>query len=250
MSPVLQVSPWALTKKVVVSVPGTKHSCDAKCRIAYSNDPEGERGSISLSIKAALANSNNRLDSLILAISPKTIQKCSLVQRSKFNLCPAELSSKIRQTISDAKVVSTLSIRFDWPGSVLCPSGAESLSSSDPGDSNFIAFAHICQSNSLRLHFARVQFQEEEFKTLEKFCSGIQRLQPQSFAHHRHPGVVKRHPRIFKLSPPPYDEEHVSTQAEQADPPPYNDQPELNSVLGKRDRGMYHLHMYRRFRLS
>ncbi|PTU24704.1 hypothetical protein P175DRAFT_046492 [Aspergillus ochraceoroseus IBT 24754] len=247
MSPVLQESHWDLTKKVVVSVPGTKHSCDAKCRIAYSNDPE--RGSISLSIKAALANSTNSSDSLTLNICPEAIQKSSLVKRSNPNLCPSELSSKIRQTISGATAVSTLSIYLARPGIVLCPSWAKSLSSSDPRDSNFIAFAHICQSKSLRLHFARVQFQGEEFETLRKFCSRIQTLQPESFAHHRH-GVVKRDPSIFKLSPPPYDEEQVSTPAEQADPPQYNDQPELNPVIGKRDRGMSHLHIYRRFQLS
>ncbi|KKK23613.1 hypothetical protein ARAM_002858 [Aspergillus rambellii] len=206
MSPVLQESHWDLTKKVVVSVPGTKHSCDANS------------------------------DSLTLNICPEAIQKSSLVKRSNPNLCPSELSSKIRQTISGATAVSTLSIYLARPGIVLCPSWAKSLSSSDPRDSNFIAFAHICQSKSLRLHFARVQFQGEEFETLRKFCSRIQTLQPESFAHHRH-GVVKRDPSIFKLSPPPYDEEQVSTPAEQADPPQYNDQPELNPVIGKRDRG-------------
>ncbi|PYH79113.1 hypothetical protein BO82DRAFT_356703 [Aspergillus uvarum CBS 121591] len=234
MSPVLQESHWVLSKKVVVSVPGTKHSCDARCRIAYSNDPE--RGSISLSIKAALANSTDRSDSLTLNICPKAVRNSSLVKRSKPNLCPSELSSKIRQTISGATDVSTLSIHLARPGIVLCPSWAKSLSSSDPEDSNFIAFAHICQSESLRLHFALVQFQGGEFETLRKFCSKIQTLQPESFDHHRR-GVVERDPSIFQLSPPPYDEEHVSTPAEQADPPQYNDQPELNPVIGKRDRG-------------
>ncbi|PYI21545.1 hypothetical protein BO86DRAFT_39038 [Aspergillus japonicus CBS 114.51] len=247
MSPVLPESHWVLSKKVVVSVPGTKHSCDARCRIAFSNDPE--RGSISLSIKTALANSTDRSDSLTLNICPKAVRNSSLVKRSKPNLCPSDLSLKIRQTISGATDVSTLSIHLARPGIVLCPSWAKSLSSSDPEDSNFIAFAHICQSKSLRLHFALVQFQEGEFESLRKFCSRIQILQPESFDHHRH-GVVERDPSIFKLSPPPYDEEHVPTPAEQADPPQYNDQPGLNPVIGKRDRGMPHLHSSKRFQLS
>ncbi|GMG22191.1 unnamed protein product [Aspergillus oryzae] len=234
MSPVSHRSHWVLNKKVVVSVPDTKLSCDASCRVDYFRDPE--RGSISLTIKAGLANSKNSSDSLRLNFSPKTIRKSSLVQRSNSNLCPLKLSEKIRRTISGAKLVSTLSIDLAELGSVFCPSWAESLSSSDPQDSNFIAFAHICQSKSLRLHFAKVQFQEGEFETLRKFCARIQHLQPQSFAPHRHPDVVERDPSIFKLSPPPYDEEHVPTPAEQADPPQYNEQAELKPVIGKRGR--------------
>ncbi|KAB8213178.1 hypothetical protein BDV33DRAFT_185277 [Aspergillus novoparasiticus] len=248
MSPVSHRPRWVLHKKVVVSVPDTKLSCDARCRVDYFRDPE--RGSISLTIKAGLANSKNSSDSLRLNFSPKTIRTSSLVQRSNSNLCPLELSEKIRRTISGAKLVSTLSIDLAELGSVFCPSWAESLSSSDPQDSNFIAFAHICQSKSLRLHFAKVQFQEGEFETLRKFCARIQHLQPQSFAPHRHPDVVERDPSIFKLSPPPYDEERVPTPAEQADPPQYNEQAELKPVIGKRGRGMSHLHIYRRFQLS
>ncbi|PWY91084.1 hypothetical protein BO70DRAFT_283673 [Aspergillus heteromorphus CBS 117.55] len=231
--------PWVLKKKaVLVSTGDLEVSCFARLRIAH--DKNANQGSISLRITADLANLNGRSQVLTLNVPPELVEECALARISNDGLCSPRLVSMLRASVTSVSAVSTLSLRLATTGIVLCPSGMESLSPADQGDLNFDAFAKICQSKSLRLHFSRRQFVNDELDRLETFSFALQKrsLQAESFDHARH-GVVRRDWRAFSLllDPPPYCEGPMSGQLEQVDPPLYCEESKSERVVGKRCRG-------------
>ncbi|PLB44863.1 hypothetical protein P170DRAFT_391273 [Aspergillus steynii IBT 23096] len=226
---------WVLKKAVLVYTPDFDVSCFARLRIAH--DKTANQGSISLWITADLANLTGRSQVLTLNIPPERIEKCALARISNDSLCSPNLVSILRAPVANVSAVSTLSLRLNTTGIVLCPSELKSLCPANPGDSNFHAFAKICQSEFLRLHFSRRQFVNNELDQLEIFSRSLRErsLQTESFDHARH-GVVQRDWRAFSLSldPPPYCEEPVR-QVKQVDPPLYNESVS-GQVVGKRRR--------------
>lgn len=231
--------PWVLKKAVLVHAPDLGISCSAHLRIAHNET--ANQGSISLRITADLANLNGRSQMLTLNIPPKIIEKCALAPRSNDGLCPPHLVSMIRASVTNVSAVSTLSLKLGTTGIVLCPSGADTLSPANPGDSDFDAFAKICRSDFLRLHFSRRQFVNKELDRLEAFSHVLRNrsLLAETFDHARH-GVVERDWRAFNLSldPPPYCEQPASGQVKLVDPPLYSEQSISEQVLGKR-RGIF-----------
>ncbi|KAL4789838.1 hypothetical protein BDV19DRAFT_14243 [Aspergillus venezuelensis] len=252
MTTASQIRPWTLKKAVLVHAPDSDAFCVARLRIVHGpsgdRDPSGDgdqsgerdqsvvygqaadKASISLSITAALANSNSR-SHLTLTIPPDRVEKCGLARRSNDSLCSSRLLSSLPAPVTNASAVSTLTLSLDTVGIVLCPSGTESLIPATPGDLQFQSFAKICQSQFLRLHFSNRQFVNNELDKLQGLSHALRQrsLQAVSFNHARH-GLLQTDWRIFALSPdpPPYSQEPVS---EQADPPVYHEQ-----VVGKRRR--------------
>ncbi|RAL13985.1 uncharacterized protein BO97DRAFT_16646 [Aspergillus homomorphus CBS 101889] len=230
--------PWVLKKKaVLVSTPDVEVSCFARLRIAH--DQIANQGSISLRITADLANSSGRSQVLTLNVPPELVEECALARISNDTLCSSRLVSLLRASVTSVSAVSTLSLRLGATGVVLCPSGMESLSPANPGDANFNAFAKICQSKSLRLHFSRRQFVNDELTRLDAFALALQKrsLRAESLDHARH-GVVSRDWRVFNLSldPPPYCEEPMSEPVQQVDPPRYCEETKSEPAVGKRRR--------------
>lgn len=215
--------PWVLKKAVLVSIPDLDVACFARLRIAH--DRNANQGSISLRITADLANLSGRSQVLTLNVPPELVEECALARISNDALCSPRLVSMLRASVTSVSAVATLSLRLGATGIVLCPSGMETLSPANQGDINFDAFAKICQSKSLRLHFSRRQFVNEELDRLEKFSFALQKkcLQAESFDHARH-GVVQRDWRVFSLS---------------LDPPPYCQESKSEQVVGKRCRDQW-----------
>ncbi|KAL5337631.1 hypothetical protein BJX70DRAFT_368793 [Aspergillus crustosus] len=232
--------PLILKKAVLVSTHDREVLCSARLRIAH--DENANQGSISLMIKADLTNLNSRSQLLTLNIPPASVEECVLARVSDDGLCSSHWIHKLPTSVTSVSDVSTLSLTFSTTGIVLCPSGIESLSPADPKDSNFRAFAKICKSKSLRLHFSTRQFVQGELDQLEKFSFALQirSLQAESFNHARH-GMVERDWRVFGLSldPPPYSEEPVSGQAAQVDPPLYPEETRSERAVGKRSRDQW-----------
>lgn len=235
---------WILKKKaVLVYTPDFDAFCFARLRIAH--DKTANQGSVSLRITADLANVSGRSQVLTLNVPPELVKECSLARISNDGLCSTRLLSALRASVTNVSAVSTLSLRLSTTGVVLLPSEMESLSPANQGDSNFHAFARICQSKSLRLHFSRRQFVNKELDQLETFSCALRKrsLQAESFDHARH-GMVQRDWRAFSLSldPPPYCEDPVSEQVKQVkqvkqvDPPLYCEESESDQVVGKRRR--------------
>ncbi|KAL4966398.1 uncharacterized protein BDV14DRAFT_171065 [Aspergillus stella-maris] len=240
MTTVMQNRPWTLKKAVLVHAPDSDFFCVARLRIVHG--PSGDRdqsvvhgqaadqASISLSITAALANSNSR-SHLTLIIPPDRVEKCGLARQSNDSLCSYRFLSSLPAPVTNASDVSTLTLSLDTVGMVLCPSGTESLIPATPGDLQFQSFAKICQSKFLRLHFSNRQFVNNELDKLQNFTQELRQgsLQAVPFNHARH-GLLQTDWRIFALAPdpPPYSQAPVS---EQEDPPVYHEQ-----VVGKRRR--------------
>ncbi|KAL2840184.1 hypothetical protein BJY01DRAFT_257438 [Aspergillus pseudoustus] len=227
-----QNPPWVLKKAVLVYAPDLDVFCLSRLRIVH--DQTADQGSISLSITADVADLTSRSQVLTLNIPPESVEKCGLSRKSNDNLCPSRLVSMLPAPVPNVSAVSTLSLSLGTTGIVLCPSEMESLSPATPGDLKFHSFAKICQSKYLRLHFSRRQFVNKEVDELEIFSNALRQrsLQAVSFNHARH-GVVQKDWRVFSLSPdpPPYCQEPVSEQVNQADPPLYCEQ-----AVGKRRR--------------
>ncbi|KAI9037799.1 uncharacterized protein KD926_011588 [Aspergillus affinis] len=234
-----QTPPWVLKKAVLVHSPDTDVSCFARLRVAH--DITANQGSISLIITAALANLSSRSQVLTLNLPPARVETCALARISNDSLCSSSLVSMLQAPVTNVSAVSTLSLRLNTTGIVLCPSDVKTLSPANHGDSNFHAFAKICQSKFLRLHFSRRQFVNKELDRLESFSCALREryLQIESFDHARQ-GVVQRDWRAFNLSldPPPYCEEPVSEQVKQVDPPLYCEESGSEQVVGKRHRGI------------
>ncbi|KAL4946954.1 hypothetical protein BDW69DRAFT_179384 [Aspergillus filifer] len=246
MTTALQNRPWTLKKAVLVHAPDSDAFCVARLRIVHGQSADHGRtanhdhsvvhcqtanqASISLSIMAALANSNSR-SQLTLTIPPERVEKCGLARRSNDSLCSSRLLSSLPAPVTNASAVSTLTLSLDTVGIVLCPSGLESLIPATADDFEFHSFARICQSKFLRLHFSDRQFVNNELDKLQIFSQDLRRrsLQAVPVNHARH-GLLQKDWRVFGLSPdpPPYSQEPVS---EQADPPVYHQQ-----VVGKRRR--------------
>ncbi|GFF37805.1 hypothetical protein IFM51744_03581 [Aspergillus udagawae] len=237
MTTASQNPPWVLKKAVLVYAPVLNVSCHARLRIVH--DQTANRGSISISITAYLANLSGRSQVLTLNIPPERVEKCALAQKSNDNLCSSHLVSMLPAPVTTVSAVSTLSLSLGTSGIVLCPSEMESLSAATPGDLNFHSFAKICQSKFLRLHFSRRQFVNRELDKLETFSCALRKrsLQTVAFNHTRH-GVVQKDWRVFSLSPdpPPYCQEPVSEQVKQVDPPLYCEESVSGQVVGKRRR--------------
>lgn len=143
--------------------------------------------------------------------------------------------------MQDDRAVSTLSLTLSTTGIVLCPHGMEYLNPADPEDKNFYAFAKICQSKSLHLHFSNRQFVNDQPDRLKAFSFALNRkdLEAESF---RRPlsDVDKRDGTVFSLSPdpPPQYEEPVPEQVKQVDPPLYSEEAKPKQAIGKRRRGI------------
>ncbi|PWY80332.1 hypothetical protein BO94DRAFT_521204 [Aspergillus sclerotioniger CBS 115572] len=235
--------PLVLKKAVFVSTHDREGLCSARLRIAYDNN--ANQGSISLMIKADLANMSGRLQLLTFNVPPASVEKCALARISNDSLCSSHWIGMLPASVTSVSDVSTLSLTLRTTGIVLCPSGMETISPTDPNDPNFCAFAKICKSKSLHLHFSTRQFVKDELDQLERFSFALQKrsLQAETFNHARQ-GVVKRDWRAFGLSldPPPYSKELVSDQAEQVDPPLYREEFGSEQLVEKRCRGILSSH--------
>ncbi|KAL2813995.1 hypothetical protein BJX63DRAFT_393282 [Aspergillus granulosus] len=225
-------------KAVLVSTHDPEVLCSARLRIAH--DKNANQGSISLMIMADLANLSGRSQLLVFNVPPESIEECALARISNGGLCSSHWIGMLPAFVTSVSDVSTLSLTLGTTGIVLCPSGMEPLSPADLEDSNFRAFAKICKSKSLRLHFATRQFVKDELDQLETFAFALHKgsLQAEPFNHTRQ-GMVKRDWRAFSLSldPPPYSEE--SNQAKQVDPPLYCEKSRSEQVVGKRCRDQW-----------
>ncbi|PYH49219.1 uncharacterized protein BP01DRAFT_388291 [Aspergillus saccharolyticus JOP 1030-1] len=216
--------PWVIKKAVVVSIPDSEVACSASLRIFH--DGNTDKGSISLKIKADLANLRGVLQDLTLTILPERVDECALSLTNNDGLCSPRLVSMLRASVPNIAAVSTLSLTLGTTGVVLVPRGMERLSPADPQDMNFYAFAKICQSKSLRLHFANRQFVDDQIDRLKTFSLALHRkdLEAESFKHPLS-GVDERDWTVFDLSP---------------DPPPYYE-PVLKPVIGKHERDQWTL---------
>lgn len=231
---------WVLQKTVLVYTPDFKACCSARLRIAH--DKTANRGSISLRFTAELANLSGRSQVLTLNIPPEIVEKCELARISNVGLCSSDLLPKLPAPVTNLSAVSTLSLILNKTGRFLCPSGVESLSPANQEDLDLDAFAKICQSTSLRLHFSKRQFVEKELNQLEFFSGALRSLQAEHFDYARHGVVQKDWPFSLLLDPPPYSEERVSDRVKQVDPPLYSEQSEQSEqAVGKRPRGILSL---------
>ncbi|KAE8130776.1 hypothetical protein BDV38DRAFT_43702 [Aspergillus pseudotamarii] len=226
--------PRVLNKAVLVYTPDFDVSCRASLRIFH--DETGDRGSITLSITADLATPRVR-SQVRLNIPPERVEKCILHKTSNDGLCSPGLVPAIPALVTNVSAVSTLSLTLSTIGIVFCPAETESLSPATPGDLNFLSFAKICRSKSLRIHLARRQCVNNELRRLERFSQALRErsLEAEPFDHARH-RMVQRDWHIFCLSPdpPPYCQESVSEQVKEVGPPPYCE--EFVSEQGVRKR--------------
>ena len=164
--------PWVLKKAVLVYSPEFDVSCLTRLRVAH--DKSANYGSISLRITADLANPTGRSQVLTLNIPPGIVATCLIDRVSNDGLCPSGLVSMLPAAVTDVSAVSTLSLGLNSTGTVLCPAAAlEPPSPANPGDLDFHAFARICQSKSLRLHFSGRQFVNQELDQLEAFSDAL-----------------------------------------------------------------------------
>ncbi|KAE8358070.1 hypothetical protein BDV27DRAFT_150768 [Aspergillus caelatus] len=231
-----QNRPWVLKKAVIVYTPDFDVSCRASLRIFH--DETADRGSITLSITADLANPRIR-SQVRLNIPPGRVEKCTLHKSSNDGLCSPGLIPTIPVPVTNVSAVSTLNLALSTIGIVFCPSETESLSPATPGDLNFHSFAKICRSESLRIHFARQQCVNNELTKLERFSRALRErsLEAEPFDHARH-RMVLRDWHVFCLSPdpPPYCQEPVSEQVKQGGLPPYCEEPVSEQMVRKRRR--------------
>ncbi|KAJ6003599.1 hypothetical protein N7522_006291 [Penicillium canescens] len=220
---------WVFEKAILVYTRDWDVSCSAILRIGY--DKKANQGSISLKITADLANLSGR-SPLTLNISPEIVKECKLDRKSNDRLCPSGLFSMLPARVKKVSAVSTLSLTLKNTGIVLCPTGTESLSPANQGDSDFDAFAKICHSTSLRVYISERQFVDKELDQLETFSGALRGLQAETFENARH-GMEARDCGVFagwlNPKPPPYPGRRVS---EQGDPPVYCKH--LGQVIGKR----------------
>ncbi|KAJ5742546.1 uncharacterized protein N7511_011278 [Penicillium nucicola] len=210
---------WVLDKAVLVYALDFDVSCFARIRVAF--DANTNQGSISLNVKADLANLSGKSQELKLNVPPEVVETCKLSRKSNDGLCPSGLVSMLPTPVTHVSAASTLELTLNETGIVLRPARMKFLSPAKPGDLNFYAFARVCQSKLLRLHFARRQFAVKELNQLETFSVALQKrsVQAETFDYDRH-GLAQTDWHAFKLShepPPDYDDEQV----DQVDPPPY-----------------------------
>lgn len=224
-----QNPPWVLRKAVLVYARDFDDYSLARLRIEH--DQSANRASLSLSITADLANLNSRSQVLTLNIPPERVENGGFSRQSNEKIFSSRLFTMLPAPETNFAAVSTLSMSLNLTGIVLCPSNMETLSPATPGDLNFNAFAKICQSKFLRLHFSRRQFVNDELEKLQNLSDALRqrKLQAVSFNHARH-GAVQKDWRVFSRSPdpPPYCQEPVE-QVKQVD---------AGQVIGKRRRGI------------
>ncbi|KAL2814627.1 hypothetical protein BJX63DRAFT_442454 [Aspergillus granulosus] len=231
--------PFVLKRAVLVSINNQEVLRFARLRLAYDNTTN--KGSISLTIGADIANLSGR-SQLILSIPPESVQECILAQPSNDSLFTLHWLKSLPAPVTNILDVLTLSLILSTTGSVLCPSGIESLHPADPKDSNFGIFTKICKSRSLHIHFSTRQFTKSELDQLESLSVALQKRsvqeEPLNYARQ---SVVKRDWRAFGLllDPPPYSEEPIFNQGQQLDPPLYHEGSSSEQVARKRYRDQW-----------
>lgn len=230
----------ALNKKVLVSTYDGEEEVLCSAHIHILHDKEACQGSISLRIKADLANSGGR-SRLILNVPPASVEECVFSRTSSDGVCSSHSLNKLPRTVNSALDVSTWTLKLGTNGIIFCPLGMDILSPADPKDSNFRGFVNACKSKFLRLHFLQQQFGSDQLAQLENFSSALQKgnLQAAPFRHDRE-GMAEIDLRAFdqSLDPPPYSEEAVSDQTKQVNPPLYHEELSSEQVVGKRRRGI------------
>jgi hypothetical protein len=228
MATTLKAQPRELEKKVLVSTSDFDVYCAAHLRMAHNET--AKQGSITISIKADLANFGGELQVLRLIVPPEGIDECALKRNSNDDLLPSRLVEDHPARPKKKSEVLTLTLKLKLPGIVLCPSETETLRPATPGDLGFDSFAKISRSKSFCLHFSKRQFVKNQLGWLEIFISALSArcLRSEPLDHSRHRGVEKDW-SIFGLlpEPPPYDEE----------PPPYHGNAVSERGVGKRPRG-------------
>ncbi|KAB8213114.1 hypothetical protein BDV33DRAFT_230441 [Aspergillus novoparasiticus] len=209
---------WKVTKKGLVSTGNFGDFCRVQF-IRFAHNENANEGSISITIKAHIANQNNSPRKLTLSIPPKLVEKCEFARESNDGLFPARFIHNVPGGATNVSDVSTLSLELNEVGHLICPSGTEYVTPTNPGDTTFDAFTRICRSQSLRIHFAGAQFVNDQLDGLETFLNALGHLNAETFDHGRHHTVKKDWRAFFPLpNPPPYCEEPVS---EQVAPPEY-----------------------------
>ncbi|KAE8335191.1 hypothetical protein BDV24DRAFT_169457 [Aspergillus arachidicola] len=229
--------PWILTKKALVSRSNVEDFCFVELiRIAHNEN--AQQGSISITIKAHIANQSNRSGKLTLNIPPELVKKCTFARRSNNELCSARFIHMVPGVVTNISDVSTLSLELKDVGIVVCPSETEYVRPANHGDTTLDTFARICKSQSLHLHFSRGQFVNDELDRLETFSDalgeGKGHLKAESFNHARH-RTVKKDWRVFfpPPNPPLYCQEPVF---EQVAPPKYCTKRRRDSMPHDNDR--------------
>jgi hypothetical protein len=230
MTTTLKAQPRELEKKVLVSSSDFDVYCAAHLRMAHNET--AKQGSITISIKANLANFGGELQVLRLIVPPERIDECALERNSNDDLLPSRLVEDHPARPKKKSDVLTLTLKLNLPGIVLCPSETETLRPTTPGDLEFHSFAKISRSKSFCLHFSERQFVKDQIGWLEIFISALSArcLRSEPLDHSRHRGVEKDW-SVFGLlpEPPPYNEE----------PPPYHGNAVSERGLGKRPRGIF-----------
>jgi hypothetical protein len=219
---------WTLEKAALVHAPGVNLSCPARLRITHDSD--SEQGSISIHIKLALAGfSGNGKQTLMLSISPELVDMCTVVSKSNDRLIPHHMLSTVPVSVTNSAAVSTMVLCLNAHGVVIAPHAtSDILSPANPDDINFRAFAKLCQTKTIHVHFSKQQFNHDELSRLRTFagtlCAHLLKARPYDRKRlNAGRGAVETDWRVFEQpDPPPY----------RPDLPPYH-----GTVLGKRSRG-------------
>lgn len=227
MATTLKALPGDLEKKVLVSTSNFDVYCAAHLRMAHNET--AKQGSITISIKADIANFGGKLQVLRLIVPPERIEECALKWNSNDDLLPSRLVEAHPARPRKKSEILTLSLKLNLPGIVLCPSETETLRPATPEDLEFQSFAKISRSKSFCLHFSKRQFVNAQLEWLKTCISAFsaKRLWLEPFDHSRQRGI-ERDWTVFDLplEPPPYDEE----------PPPYHGNAASERWVRKRRR--------------
>ena len=218
---------WIFEKAILAHASEFDVACVARLRIAH--DHNDDQGSISIRINADLDCGKQ---TLMLNICPEKVDTCTVVAKSNDKLIPDRMFSMVPVSVTNSSAVSTLILCLNATGVVLVPPSLDGTTLrsavSDAASANLDAFAKICQSKTIHLHLAKLQFKDGDLHHLRTFSGALRarmlKAQPLDYKRlNAGRGAIERDWRVFNrsTSPPPYCGA-VSVQ---------------QSVLGKRSRG-------------
>jgi len=218
---------WIFEKAILAHAPEFDVACVARLRIAH--DHNDDQGSISIRINADLDCGKQ---TLMLNICPGKVDTCTVVAKSNDKLIPDRMFSMVPVSVTNSSAVSTLILCLNATGVVLVPPSLDGTTLrsavSDAASANLDAFAKICQSKTIHLHLAKLQFKDGDLHHLRTFSGALRarmlKAQPLDYKRlNAGRGAIERDWRVFNRS---------------ASPPPYCGPASVQqSVLGKRSRG-------------
>jgi hypothetical protein len=217
-------TPTLLNKAVLIHEPHHDVSCRARVRIDHHQSDR--QGLLSISVKLALVGFGRPV--LRLNVAPEMVEKCRVISSSNADLIPTRMLSMLRG-VTNASAVVTLMLDLNATGLVLVPPHVTTTTVSPAQQSDvaaFRAFAMICRSKSILLHFSKSQIPNDDLSRLRAFASAL---------------------RTHSVDAAPFDytglnagrgvQEKDWTLFDQTlNPPPYCRNVSTNQVLGKRCR--------------